>query len=260
MNIYSTFTAKVFYNLLDDGVANFLGLETLRHGTNPISNLLIRFTGGNPNLGDAEFGSGGSHFSCDRRFYVFKDHEYLFEESEYALEESKKRNRNNPLIRILGMVMEQKGLGNRIAPRIHAAISGFNCTTAPQKKISELSCFKVSLGFVSGAFSVLFSPTLRFRFSKMEENFSGKEGRFQNDEAYNGLAYHTQQVVEPWRIGLIGSLITGVNTDWYSRVKANPLKILTGIVQLTCAIAMAILYVHIVIANPICSTVGMLLA
>ncbi|MBS0628462.1 MAG: hypothetical protein JSS09_09670, partial [Verrucomicrobia bacterium] len=40
---------------------------------------------------------------------------------------------------------------------------------------------------------------------------------------------------EPWRIGPLGSCLTGLNLDWFSRVKNNPSKALTGIAQLIAA-------------------------
>jgi hypothetical protein len=64
------------------------------------------------------------------------------------------------------------------------------------------------------------------------------------------MAYYTRQTIEPWRIGLLGSLLTGVNLDWFSRVRAHPFKILTGIVQITSAIAITTLCINSLIANP----------
>jgi hypothetical protein len=45
------------YTLLDDEIANFLAVETLRHGTNPISYIGIRLLGGDPKKGDASYGA-----------------------------------------------------------------------------------------------------------------------------------------------------------------------------------------------------------
>jgi hypothetical protein len=102
---------------------------------------------------------------------------------------------------------------------------------------------RLCLGVISGIFSLIFSPTLQFRFSKIDESF-------ENDRHYCGIAYCTSKKVEAWRIGLMGSLITGVNFDWFARVKAHPSKFLTGVAQLTCAVALIALGMNLVLTNP----------
>lgn len=42
------FGFSVVYSWADNGLADLMGLETLRHGTNPYNNLLIRIHGGDP--------------------------------------------------------------------------------------------------------------------------------------------------------------------------------------------------------------------
>lgn len=75
--------------------------------------------------------------------------------------------------------------------------------------------------------SVMVSPTIYFHYSKIDP------GQFEEDPCYVGLAYKTKEALPPWRIGILGSLLTGVNSDWVSRIKANPQRFRAGIGQIT---------------------------
>lgn len=238
INFISFAAGNIFYNFLDDGVANVLGLETLRHGTNPLSNLLLRINGGNPKFGGASTGSTKNWNDDDTRNYF-----YLFKDSEFRPDSP---NLSDRLTKIISKIL----FFSRLLPRYHAALSGFNLASRflNEKSLTNesiiIKCFRVFVGCIGGAASLLISPTLRFRFAKISPK------RLENDPAYGGCAYRTKQIVEPWRLGLIGSLITGVNLDWFARAKAHPLKVLTGTVQLTCAIAMAVLGTRSLLTNP----------
>lgn len=235
--IYSYLVGDITYSLFDAGVANLFGLETLRHGTNPTNNLSIRFFGGNPKDGGKASGSTAQiqEYDCKNYFYVFKDDEHL------------------PTA--VWNVLKIKGLDNRMLPRLHAALSGFNFVyqkSSPNQPLI-IRCALVFSACISGLVSLLVSPTLRFRFSEIDPT------RLENDPDYKGqgeelaksAAYRTTKKVEPWRIGLLGSLLTGINSGWFSRVRAHPFKLLTGIVQITCAVAITILCVKTLIACPV---------
>lgn len=43
--------------------------------------------------------------------------------------------------------------------------------------------------------------------------------------------YYIKQV-SAYQIGLVGTLFAGINSDWYSRVKADPIKFIVGVVEL----------------------------
>ncbi len=231
----------VLYKLADSGIANALGLETLRHGTNPLSNLLIRIFGGNPRFGEAPGGSTKDWCQCKSENYF-----YLFKDSEFLLSKSLKPLDNIALLRIL--------------PRFHAALSGYNLTNRflAGKNLTQLPLIirvpAVFFNCLGGALSVLISPTLRFRFSEIDSS------RLENDSDYYQAAYRTGKRVEAWRIGMTGSFLTGLNFDWYARAKSKPLKVLTGVIQLGCAFAIASRVKELVIANPYSFLAGALLA
>lgn len=235
MVFYSYVLGNIAWSLFDDGLANLLGLETLRHGTNPFNNLRIRIKGGDPNHGGKASGStkGWSADDTKNYFYVFKDNEFFIESEQ---------NRSF-LKTCIEYLFRIKGIGARILSRQHVAYSGYNFAAQlfwEEDKSLAIRCINV----FSGVCSFLISPTLRFRFSKLDS------ARFENDPIYAGMAYRTQKMVEPWRIGLLGSILTGVNLEWFSRIKANPLKILTGILQIICAVAITILCINVLISNP----------
>ena len=73
------FGSSVVYSWADNGLADLMGLETLRHGTNPYNNLCIRINGGDPNHGGKSTGSTPEDH-CDKE--NVKNHFYLFKDSE----------------------------------------------------------------------------------------------------------------------------------------------------------------------------------
>ena len=235
----SSFVAgNVIYNLFDDGIANTLGLETLRHGTNLLNNLRMRITCGNPNHGGKASGStnGWNSDNTKHYFYVFKDSEYQFNVGGSTV-----------LQKIIAFFVSLKMIGPRLLPRSHATLSGYNFVAQVFENRHSprvFECCSIFFFCISGACSTLFSPTLRFRFFVIDPE------RMENDPCYNGAAYRTTQAVEPWRLGLLGSLLTGINLAWFSKVRAKPLKILTGVVQIICAISAIIISKSILIANP----------
>lgn len=209
---------NIFFKLCDDGLANILGLETLPHGTNPINYCGIRLFGGDPKFGGK---TSGSTYEWDyddttNYFYVFKDSEI----GQYG------NIRIRPPMSAVLIKM--------LHPKMHCFLSSYNFTAgllpSSDKVIATIS--RGCLGTLSGLVGLLITPTLHFRFNKIDHT------RFVEDEPYGGYAYKTSRKVEAWRVGILGSLVTGINFDWFSRVKASPLKILTGVVQLTCAVAL----------------------
>lgn len=221
-------TGSVIYNLLDSGFANILGLETLRHGTNPINYAGILIHGGDPRHGGKASGSNYLN-ETENHFHVFKDNEY-------------KPNTDSSILRI-------KGIGNRLFPRLFAVLAGYNFvaqwfpSNGPNAASTPIN-FARFISCIGGLISCLITPTLRFRFSSIDPQ------RLQDDPHFAGSAYRTRQAIESWRIGLLGSLVTGINLNWFSRVRSYPGKILTGILQVTSGIAIAVLASCVVTANP----------
>jgi hypothetical protein len=230
--------ARFSYSLLDDGIANLLGLQTLRHGTNFFNYLSIRVYGGDPQQGGKTTGSTKGWVNDDTRnyFYLFKDSAFQITSPYEGIHELYK----GPL-RI-------SAISSRFSSRGHVFLSGYNFTARVLPVDSNSNCirklFRLMLGLLGGIPNLLLTPTLKFRFSKIDSS------RLLNDPYYHGAAYRTMQKVEWWRIGLFGSIVTGVNLNWFERFKANPLKVLTGVVQLTAAVALAVLSVGFTLASP----------
>lgn len=222
------------YGLIDSGVANVLGLETLRHGTNLWNNISIRVTGGNPACGGKSTGST-KDWACDdtrNYFYLAKDSECRVNLDEIP------HVKRSPLCEKAISLYLNSPLIPRIMAKMHAILSGYNLTKRTFPGLNKIA------DYFGGIVTAIVSPTLRFRFSEIDHK------RFENDPAYLTAAYRTKEVVEPWRLGLLGSLITGINFDWFARVAAKPLKVLMGVAQLTCAVAISVLCVGAVVANP----------
>lgn len=247
INLCSLGLGNIVYTLIDDGIANVLEVQTLRHGTNPYNYLSIRFKGGDPKHGGKPAGStkGWSSDKTENFFYVFKNKEFPVYSN---IQDWKERILNNSVIE------------PRLLSRVHASISGYNFASSIIPSDSQSSAIKtchVISGILGGISSLLFSPTLRFRMAQIDPT------RFENDEAYGGAAYKTQQKIEAWRIGLLGSLIAGINYDWAKRVTEDPASFVVGVAQLTTAVAITALCLNIVAANPhllIPAAIGALLA
>ncbi len=200
----------IAYNLGDLGLSNALGVETLRHGTNLKNALIIRAAGGQPSKGGSLTGSTHNlPINSTKGFF------YLFKDSEFP-------SFNFYNLSITTML-------KATLPKTHAFLSSQN------QLLSHFPHMNEWLLNIFGVVGAILSPTLRFRFSSIDPQ------RLESDEAYSGRAYKTRQVVENWRIGPLGSLLTGVNTEWLSRARDNPSKVLTGLAQLGAATTLALL-------------------
>lgn len=232
---------NVVYDLFDCGVANILEVQTLRHGANVFNYLSIRVQGGDPQHGGKSDGStkGWKAHDIENYFYLFKAKEFKVWENKDQLSLSK-------IGYITVSVFEFQNMGSRFLARFHTFLSGYNFTSgkllpdsSPCKKT-----IRIFLSIFSGIFHLAVTPTVRFRFARIDPS------RLENDPKYGESAYRTKQLVEAWRIGLLGSICGGINSDWFARVKAEPLTLLLGVVQVTCALAFVILCVNVVVANP----------
>jgi len=218
---YFLAASSISYNLIDQGVANTLALETLRHGTNPINNVRIRLAGGSPSKSCDPSGStfGTPLYSDDfknkKYFFLFKDTEYSTPYIEAIFKD--------PIISKVISKVEVCFL-----TKAHTILSCSNMLGIDHKY--EPNPFKAQPISILAA---CISPTLRFRFSHIDPL------RLEDDPNYFGRAYRTDQLVEPWRLGLVGSILTGVNSDLPSRAEKKPEKAVTGITQLTMGIYLA---------------------
>jgi hypothetical protein len=233
LNIGGYFFGNVLGYLVDDGIANVLGLETLRHGTNPFNYLSIRLYGGDPKHGGKASGSttGWRNDNTENWFYLFKDREF------YPNMPMQLKDDANPCQKFVAYFVPLSYLSCLV--RSHSFFSGYNFVSNYTPE-----CSKKAWGIIGGTFSTCITPTLRFRFSKIDDM------RLVNDQRYSGLAYKTDRKVEAWRIGIIGSLIIGINLEWTCRFKGNPQKVITGVVQLVAAAALLRLVSSKIASNP----------
>ena len=97
---------------------------------------------------------------------------------------------------------------------------------------------------ISGLASCLISSTLHFRFASIDKN------RLEDDPVFP-IAYRTQQKVEWWRIGFLGSLVIASTADrsWLARIKQNPHKLAWGLTKLTAAAAACVLAAPVVMSS-----------
>ncbi len=215
-------------NLIDNGLSNFFALETLRHGTNPINAVSIHFTGGNPAYGGTSTGSGSTE-DTPGYFFLTKDSEmpHLF-------------NTVNSLSRFYAKIPScaSRAISRRLFPKFFCGLSSYNWAKQTigdpdQPHHPLLSVVQRILCFSLSILGVLITPTLKFRFKKIEPHL-------EEDPMTEQWAYKTAQKVEWWRIGTLGTLVTGLNLNWVQRAKENPAKVLTGIIQLAIGAALLV--------------------
>lgn len=206
------------YSMLDEGIANALGLETLRHGdalTRYISGSLF---GIDPATRSGLIGScvtrnlleEGVIKDCDipskGYFYVFKDSQFS---DEFKLA---------PLLKL-------------ILPRRHATLSGISSwisTTVTQDDIISY-WGRIALGSIDGAIT----PTMKFRYTL--DNIQ----QFENDPDYSGAAYRTTEPISLAHTGIIGSLLQGVNSNLFDRIANRPCTAVTGVALIGLSILIA---------------------
>lgn len=225
--------ASIAYQLMDQGLADTLALETLRHGTNVINNLRIRVMGGCPSKSCDPSGStyGTPLYSSDiqnkKYFFLFKDTQSL--PSFIAMTSTSSENGSECQKPSYKQIVCHS-IVLRIFPRRHAILSSNNMLST---QLSSGIIYQQEK-FIPQAFLASFiSPTLLFRFSHIDPV------RLEDDPNYSSMAYRTEQVVEPWRLGPIGSLLTGVNLDVISRAEKKPEKVAMGIAQLAIGACLA---------------------
>ena len=201
---------RVIYSLADKGLAELLGLEILRHGTNPISVIAINLIGANPQHGGSSTGS-----CCVSKPYMKNSREFfhVFKDSEISKYDFVGINIRRAFLNLL--------------PKLHAGISSAStCGQLCHRLIFWPAAF---FGGIVG----FMTPTLIFKFSLKEVH--DPQNHFENDPDYGGSAYRTIYCIPPRRLGITGSLFAGINGDMFSRMRSNLPKIAMGAVQLLIA-------------------------
>lgn len=235
------------YALFDEGLANLLGLEILRHGTSLHNYVSIMTDGANPNFGGSEVGSSMGHSGFDKDhhyvksskdyFHVFKDSDARVQ-AETVIEEgpSGKRSRKcgpegcEGVINCMGPLIAQTAV--RAMPMYHAALSGYASANSDS---SDRSCAAKTMR-IAGSVLGFFTPTLRFKFTPERV-----KQVFENDPDYDNLAFRTRLKIGPEHIGITGSLAQGLNCGLFHRIGQNPGKFLLGLIQLILAVALVAL-------------------
>jgi hypothetical protein len=219
------YTLEIFFdpfiNFFTQGLSDFIGLETLRHGTCFQNYISIRLNGASPAFGGsftgASAGSGYKYFRYDSTGYVFvtKDSEaYTF------------------------------ALGNLVPQIFNRCISSrMYCGLSASAAITGSGLHKTLLRVAFVTFNVLFVPTIKCRF--LPEDIPA---RFENDpsnscekNANDGLAYRTKQRISVDHIGVYGLLTQGIKGNILDRMTGNPVKTCWGLARLLNPIGLTIL-------------------
>lgn len=149
---------------------------------------------------------------ASRNFFVFKDSELPWRDSKLSW------IKNCPLL--------LKSIMKSALPYPHKFLSAFNLVFCSMKiKHFAIAC-------IAGIVNCFITPVLKFRFAQIDPKI------FINDIDYHGCAYKTKEVVAAWRIGILGSLVTGINFQWLDRVCKKPEKFINGILQLAAGVAL----------------------
>jgi hypothetical protein len=212
--VISFMLGSVLSQMVDNGLANLLVVETLKHGTQPLAYAQIRLYGAkvrdSATVGSTRPGEGGCESNSIGYFFVTK------EKATY--------------------------LQSLVVTRVHTFISTYNnaglglhSTLLNKPSVSRHIVF-TSLIVIAGLVSTCVTPTLNFRFLKEEIPH-----RFENDPDYNytdgktqkdGPCYRTNQKIEAWRIGFFGTIVASLQGNYLDRVKNNPMRCLKGAIQL----------------------------
>jgi len=205
---------SLLYNLYDSAIANLLGLQTNRHGTSLLNYFQICLSGGKVTKGG---GGETVYFNrvgdpranevlerCTNKIYVWNDQNWR-PDLDWAIEK-----RLKPIV--------YSGMGN--------ANSSANSSQLQKTPSTTL-----------GYFLALVTPTVKFRFTP--EEF---EKNFKPDDWLRLKASVTTKDISVFHLGITGSLIQGLNSGMFQRIKRNIPSFMLGCVQLTAAIALTILW------------------
>ncbi len=219
------------YNLIDLGLARFLGLETLIHGTGPLGYIGIAFNGADPSFGGGDTGSTLAARFKDMASKA-KNYFHVFKDSEIPGSGFKKHLIYSPKLTLLA--------------KYHAVLSGmgnFGYSKADGRSRKVRAIVGSIFGFLT--------PTLKFRFKPEEVLNCSYLCRFDNDPFYYGFAYRTKQAISPKHLGITGSLTQGIDSRMFSRMSNNREKVLFGAALLGTAFLVARATYDYIKAEPI---------
>lgn len=211
------------YALFDEGIGNLLGLQILRHGTSFPNYVHIITNGADANLGG---GDGGSSYATGNPKFIDNSRGYLhvFNDSYAAVKNKAGKILCSPL---LNDIWSQTAI--RAAPRVHSTLSGMASFSSKDEWGITAKVKKVAGGILG-----FFTPTIRFKFTPEQVKMT-----FEEDPDYGGLAMRTRKNIGTEHIGILGSLVQGVNLQVFQRIAEYPLKFLLGLIQVISAIALS---------------------
>lgn len=237
-------------SLFTQCMADFLCLETLKHGTSLKNYLNIRVYGADPEFGGKV---GGSSCLSNARyldstkgyFYVFKDSAVIkLEFPPIGMQIDGNKAVLNAFRRSVSRDESwiTPYLSIPFSTRLHAVMSGASSGNSTIIRVGH-----VILSF--------FTPTINFRFIPEKLNLSryenvkairnyqlaGQQDRFLEDEDYGGMAWKTKKAINVNHMGLQGVLTQGLKGDVLQRMTNNPNKCLMGAIRL---IALSIIFLR----------------
>lgn len=233
----------VIARLFSQGLSNFFALETLRHGTNPLSWVSIHLVGALPFAGGSWWG-GDAGYGFDKqnknRFYCA--HEVDLFASNY--DPKKSHLTSNPLID-WGYTTLRYRTQNILHRICRAALNALSTSYLP--KTYTYSSIDNAAGKATAeshvAFLALLTPNIKFHIP-YERMRRSDDFDFIQDQSYPvGFAYSTKKWISPMNSGLIGVIWNSLSFKTYERMKENPKKVLTGLAQIgVAATAAALVY------------------
>jgi hypothetical protein len=233
------------YALFDEGIANLLGLQVLRHGTSLPNYVSILTEGAKTKFGGSYQGSSAFVQDMNKNseyiensknyFHVFKDSDAVPMNKKIDIKyvDGKKIEEVTNEVDhefccspyLIGQVF------NRALPTMHSVFSGTHMFTS-ENEVGPVAVVKKVAGGVLG----FFTPTLRFKFTPEE-----MKATFEDDPDYSGLALRTNKNIGPEHLGILGSLRQGLNLQVFERIFHHPLKFLLGLIQVVAAVALSAL-------------------
>ncbi|MGH2612193.1 MAG: hypothetical protein ACRDFB_03980 [Rhabdochlamydiaceae bacterium] len=208
----------------DQGLANTLGLNTLRHGTNLISWLAIHIIGALPSMGGSSVG-GDAGFNFDtqniNKFYLIKDSGLIFTRSEKSS--------------CIWNFFERSTYAFGFS-RIYAGKSTLNLCTYILGGFGRINLNQIILPKHKKLFQVIgliigiFHPILKFRCSpEVAASYTDDDTLIWN------AACSTHQGIAPWNIGILGTVSNSLTLKTFNRILDNRQKLITGLAQLALA-------------------------
>lgn len=233
--------------LLDQGAANLLQLETLRHTTSFLGYFSIQLTGGRTSAAGASTGgmaaAGMSGDKDTRMLFLFKD---TFSGHDWELSWASLARLDVPITDYFRMDHLATTWTRLTQPNFHSFLSAREAFVHLLSGRSVQDCWDTWGGFAApliwladawGTF-VLMLPSLKFRFC-MQDMMTQQ---LKDDKQYGGLCWYSYYDVPAWRLGVAGSVLAWLTGQGMCKeltlAPARAVgKLLTGVTQLLIAAA-----------------------